>query len=141
ELMPGPRRPGPGIAGLDRSHFVADEAMAAPAQDQHRVHVLVPFQAGETAGRHLEIAQLALELRIAEQHLPRDRLEQGALVFLVRKLLHAFPAVILRLAVDRSLARGHHSTRTRIGGLRPRRPMSLGADFRAPRAARRRSAT
>src|SRR5262249_53150768 len=108
ELMPGHRRHGHEIAGLDRFDFVADETMAAPAQDQHGVHVPVPFQARETTGRHLEIAQLAMELRIGEQHLPRDRLEQRAIVFLVRKLLHAFPAVILRLAVDRSLARGHH---------------------------------
>src|SRR5262249_14287377 len=64
ELMPGHRRHGHEIAGLDRSDLAADEAMAAPAQDQHRVHVPVPFQAGETAGRHLEIAQLPMQLWI-----------------------------------------------------------------------------
>src|SRR5262249_53841019 len=39
ELMPGHRRHGHEIAGLDRSDLAADETMAAPAQDQHRVHV------------------------------------------------------------------------------------------------------
>src|SRR5262249_614262 len=39
ELMPGHRRYRHEIAGLDRPDVVADEAMAAPAQDQHRVHV------------------------------------------------------------------------------------------------------
>ena len=103
KLVPGHRRHGDEIAGLDRLHFAADQAMAAPAQDQHGVHVLVPFKGRKAVGRHLEIAQLRVHLRIGEQHLPGDRLEQGAVVFLVRKLLDAFPAVILRLAVDRSV--------------------------------------
>ena len=65
------------IAGLERPHLAADQAMAAPAQDQHRVHVLVPLQRGEAARRHLEIAQLPVELRVGEQHLAGDRLEQA----------------------------------------------------------------
>src|SRR5262245_211557 len=36
ELMPGHRRHGHEVAGLDRSDLAADETMAAPAQDQHR---------------------------------------------------------------------------------------------------------
>ena len=104
ELVPRHGRHGDEIARLDRPHLAADQAVAAPAQDQHRVHVLVPLQRGEAARRHLEIAQLPVHLRIGEQHLPRDRLEQRAVVFLVGKLLDALPAIVLRLAMDRSVA-------------------------------------
>src|SRR5512144_1782262 len=107
KLVPGHRRHGDEIAGLDRLYFTADEAVAAPAQDQHGVHVLVAFKGREAARRHLEVAQLPVHLWIGEQHLPGDGLEQGAVVFLVRKLVHAFPAVFLRLAMDRSLVARH----------------------------------
>src|SRR3954453_5536324 len=122
-LVPDHRGPGDEIAGLDRLHFAADEAVAASAQDQHGVHVLVPLECRKAAGRHLEIAQLRVHLRIGEQHLPGDGLEQGAVVFLVRKLVHPVPAVILRLAVDRSVvgrhdlnsfARSRAATRTHV---------------------------
>ena len=66
------------------------------------MHMLVPFQRGEAAGRDFEITQLAMHRRIGEQDLPRDRLEQRAVVFLVGKLLDAFPAeIVLRLAMRR----------------------------------------
>src|SRR5439155_8902179 len=79
--------------------------MAASAQDQHRVHVLVPLQGREAAGRDLEIAQLRVQVRVCEQHLPGHRLEQRARVLLVGKELDPFPVVIaLGLAMDFSLA-------------------------------------
>src|ERR671934_3102208 len=68
ELMPGHRRYGHEVAGLDRSDLLADQAVPAPAQDHDGMHVLVPLQGGEAAGRHLEIAQFAVQLRIGEQH-------------------------------------------------------------------------
>src|SRR5262245_34360321 len=67
------------------------------------MHVLVPLERGKPARRHFEVAQLPLHLGVGEQHLPGDRLVQGAVVFLVGKLVHAFPAVRLRLAMDGSL--------------------------------------
>jgi hypothetical protein len=51
--------------------------MAAPAQDQHGVHVLVALQGGKLPAAISKYAA-PVELRIGEQHLPRDRLEQSA---------------------------------------------------------------
>src|SRR2546430_2098344 len=82
ELVPGHRRHGDEIARLERLYLLADEAMAAPAQNQHAMHVLVPLQGGKAARRHLEIAQLARHLGIGEQHLTGNRLVERALVFL-----------------------------------------------------------
>jgi len=67
----------------------ADQAMAAPTQDQHGVHVLVTFERREPTGARPRIAQLPLHVRIGEQHLPRDRLEQRAVVLLVGEKLDA----------------------------------------------------
>ena len=136
--MPGHRRNRHEVAGLDYSDLLADQAVSAPAQDHDGMHVLVPLQRGEAAGRDLEIAQFAVQLRIGEQHLPCDRFEQRAIVLLVRKLRHAFPAVILGLAVDRFIGAGHAHTHSRIDGLRRRRRRSLRAGAPAPRAAPRR---
>ena len=40
-----------------RPHLAADQAVAATAQDQHGVHVLMALERGEAARRHLEMAQ------------------------------------------------------------------------------------
>ena len=100
ELMPGHRRHGDEIALLQGPHLAADQAMAASAQDQDRMHVLVPLQRREPAGRDLEIAQLARHRRVREQHLPRHRLEQRAFIFFVGAVLDALPAVIVAAPCD-----------------------------------------
>src|SRR5213078_1905470 len=84
--------------------------------------------------------QLPIELWIGEQHLPGDRLEQGAIVFLVRKLFYAVPAETFGLTVKHRIAGGHDIIRRHVGGPLRRRPWSLRANARVPRATPRRSA-
>ena len=104
ELVPGHGRHGDEVARRQRLDVAPDEAMAAPAQDQHRMHVLMPLERREAAGRDLEIAQLGGERGIGEQHLPGDRTEQRAVVLLVGQLRDLVPAVVVvRAAVSRFL--------------------------------------
>ena len=60
------------------SHFVANHALAMPAQDHHRMGMLVPLQRRVAAGIHLEIAQFAGQRVVVEQDLAGDVLERRA---------------------------------------------------------------
>src|SRR5947209_6027044 len=47
KLMPCQRRHGDEVTHLDRAYVLADQAMAAPPQYQHGMHVLVPLERGK----------------------------------------------------------------------------------------------
>src|SRR5262249_22966617 len=104
ELVPGQGWYRDQIVGRKTSYLAPDQAVPAAAKDEDIVGVLVPFERREAAGRNLEITQLALLRRVGEQHLPGHRFEQRPVVLLVGQHLHALPAVVLRLAMNRSLA-------------------------------------
>ena len=95
ELVPRPGRNRDQVARLHLAHLIAEQAVAVPPQDHHRVHVLVPLQRRIAAGCHFEIAQLTAEIGFREQHLARDRLERRAAFLLVGMQRDAVPAKIV----------------------------------------------
>src|SRR6185437_13471752 len=106
ELMPGPGRHGDEIERADFYHLVADQRPAAPAQDRHRMRVLMALQRRPAAGGDLEITQLPLQIRRRGQNLPRHAAEGRARLVLVGAYIDALPAVIrLRFAQDRFVHR------------------------------------
>ena len=70
KLMPCPRWDVDEIANLHIEYFGADEAATMPTQNHDRVLMVMTFERGVATGRHFEIAQLAIELWLLEQHLP-----------------------------------------------------------------------
>src|SRR3984893_8357690 len=100
ELMPCQWRDGNEVAQLDCPYFLAYEAVPVTAQDKHGMHVFVPLQRGVTTRLDFEITKLSVQLRIREQHLAGDRLEERAIILLVGKRIHAFPPVRICFAMQ-----------------------------------------
>ena len=79
---------------IDLMHIIPDEHISFAAQDHDAMDMLMPFEAGMTAGRDLEVAELARKARgPAEQNLPSNIFEPAA-VFLVCEDRYGLPVKI-----------------------------------------------
>ena len=101
ELVPRQRRDVHEVVLAHVVHAVSNQHPPRPALDHHRVGMLVPLQGGVSARLHLEVAELAGERRVLEQHLARDVAERRGALGLVAHLLHAGPAAVVRLRSNR----------------------------------------
>src|ERR1700737_1637783 len=87
-------------AQIEFPFFPVSAGGTVTAQDKHGMHVFVPLQRGVTTRLDFEITKLSVQLRIREQHLARDRLEERAIILLVGKRIHAFPPVCICFAMQ-----------------------------------------
>src|SRR5579871_2577385 len=101
ELVPGQCRHADEVVRTDVENLRPHQAAAVAVKHQDGVGVDMALERGEAVRLHLEVAQLRLQRRIGEQHLPAHAAEDGAALLLVARHVDVLPGAA-------ALAPAHH---------------------------------